>query len=300
MNNFNITGAQQEVKTNASLAYTGLGPIRVLAVNPTLSQLNELLDRESPEGLDPMSSMCDYSIKDNPNSEKKERPVVFWVETIETGNKFPVTFNIGLDVETFSTGSIRILNGKLQDTISKSIETVTSNPKMSWFSQRSIHAANVGEYVLYNFMSKLVRFKPEVEGADWYNSMKDNKCLITDIYEGNYEGLRSFVEYANNNGNIINVLHIVKEVEKEDGSVKLRQEILRNPNFMFKTENGEVTDWIINRCVALRNEATVQGRDITTRYYTWTFQEFNKDNVENPDNVPNETATPSSNLDWLS
>lgn len=291
----------QTAEGNGIQFFTGLGAIKLLTVNPTIDELNAILGRTAPDnGTDPLAVMCDYSLKKNPNTEEMERPVMFWVEN-QQGSKFSVSINVGNVPRKFSTGKVRIINNAFQDSIAVDITPIQENPRMSWFKiDGSTRPALIGEYELYWFMSKLIRFDTRNEKADWQAQMIKTQCDIDSIYNGNYDGLKEFVEYANQNENLINVLHIVKETTKDDGSIKLRQEILINPDTWFRTSDGSITQGMIDKLNKVREDALKREKDITTtRMYTFDFQAYNKLTCLNYEAEPADTATLTGDAGWV-
>lgn len=302
-NNF-IAGAQSQNDTGIRF-FTGLGAVRVRTVNPTLKELNELLGREpNKDEPDPLSAFCDYSLRQNPNTQIMERPLVFWLESVETEEIFPFSINVANQERTFSTGKRRVINNQFQDSIADSIEAIQNNPNMGWFKTNdATRYALIGEYNLYWFLSKLILFNPRADKADWYKAMQEKNMTIEDIYNGNYDGLRALIDFANANDNSIIALHIVKESENDEGRIRRRQEILANPDTWFRTNDGRVTQDMIDKIERLREDAINRGRELSeTRYYTILWQQYQKDECINysPDDIPQTGAAPAATKGWMS
>lgn len=288
--NFNDYQNQLNKASKAPSLFTGITNVKVLGINPTQEQLAEILgDADKASKFN-----TDYNKGESYNGDTV-RPVCIWVTDYEE-NVSPTLFTIELgDKEHLAqSGSKRIINNYLQTTWSNSVASVTSNEKMSWFSDTGIRVARIGEVNYYTFIATLVRY--DLQGEKSFNNfLTDNKLDFDSVYEGNFEGLRGLVNFANNNDMVLAMPFIVRKKEDENGVV-FRQQVLSNPEVWYRsTIDGDI-DWVVNnfkeKCLA----KDAEGYPITQKLYTYEFTKFSEDKCVNAE--PENNAEASSVGSW--
>lgn len=280
-NNENVGGAVNSIKY-----FTGLAPIKVLAINPTESKLQEVIG-DAATKFD-----TEYSVTQDLN-QNDVRPINFWVQDVEE-NISPTLFsiNLGKDVVKSQSGNVQIVNDKLQYSYASSIEALTSNPNMSWFSQEGIREARIGEVDYYKFITQLLRVNLNAD-TSYVDILKVEKLDFESVYEGDFSGLRKLPEYTQSKDMSVVMPLIVKEREKG-----LRQEVLVRADLMYRTDTASVNETMKNSMMKQHNDAVERGAQLSTKYYTVDFMEFDKGECLN--DVPVKTATKASeNVSWI-
>ena len=277
--------------------YTGQSPVKVLAINPNLKQLEAIIGD--------VASKFDttYAIKKSALIDKDVRPVVIWV-TDKENKVSPTILGIDLckDTQTSSTGKVKVINDKGQDTWAESVDTVMNNPKMSWFSHDGIREAKIGEVDYYKFLSQIMRFN--FKGDTNFIDMCKNVGIDFDsVYNGNFAGLYELVEWLNTDEgekmpNYVIGLCVVKK--KDDG--KLRQELLNNSDTWYRCPSETVLEGHKQALIKLEKDKRDSGYSLTNRLYTYEFQEFNEQSCINsiPAIPKNIGITEGIDDDWLS
>lgn len=294
MNKFNQYSESLNKKSTGYTYYTGLSPVKVLAINPDTKKLEEIIGD--------VASKFDTSYalrKSNLNESITVRPVVIWV-TDKDQNISPTILSIDLaqDVEVASTGSKRIINDKNQSTWSESIETVTNNEKMQWFSQEGIREARVGEVDYYKFIAQVMRFDFKGD-VNFITMCKDTGIDFDSVYNGNFKGLAEMVEWLNTDEgekmpNYFVGLWVVNK--KDDG--KLRQELLNKSDLWYRCTHENVTTGHKEALIKYEKGLRERGKNLTSRLYTYDFQEFDESKCVN--SIPAiPTIAPTEDLDWL-
>lgn len=293
MNKFNQYSDSLNTKSSGNTLYTGLSPVKVLGINPNLKQLEAIIG-ENASKFD-----LTYPIKKSPLTEKNVRTLSIWVtDKEEKVSPTILSIDLGLDAQTSSTGKVKIINNKLQDTWAVNTEAVINNPKMSWFSQEGIREAKVGEVDYYKFLSQVMRF--DLRGDVDFNEMCVNTGIDFDaIYNGNFSGLHELVEWLNiDEGekmpNYFVGLWVVKK--KDDG--RLRQELLNNSDLWYRCASETVLSGHRDALIKLETEKRESGYSLTNRLYTYDFQEFVESDCKNA--IPSiQPQAAKEDLDWL-
>ncbi len=254
--------------------YTGVGKLTIHAVNPTKEELTKMIG----EGASKFNT--DYTITKDLNG-KDVMPLNFWCsadgETI-----FLQTINLYNEDKIASTGSVRVINNKVQYTYSKSLDALSANENMNWFSQEGIRVAKVNEILYYKLLADMIKWNHKLD-MTFYEFCEQNNLTFQEIYGGNFKGLKELISEVNadeesNYGAY--VLFVVKE-NAETG--KLRQSFITRPDYIFRSEYG------VNTVQKLYKEAEQSGNKITNHYFTFKFQEFNREDCVGQ--APTETAS---------
>lgn len=286
MSKFNVRGEQSQL--NSFTFITGLGPAEVVAVNPTQKQLAVIMGRELPE------SLFNYEIRENPFSEVKERPVVFWLHNAEYDIYVPMQFNVGnVPFESANKEWKGFINRVGSYTLARSSEELDANPKMDWFTKYGYRQAFVGENSLYTFMQKMLRYNNRDKNAAWLEDMETNNCTISSIFKGDYSGLVEFVDHCKNLNSKIGVVYTVRERTMEDGSTKYYQEVLTDPKTFYWT-NGEIGVKALNSFDEYVKREQAKGRDLTKSHYTVELMPFERNKTINMETVSEEAENVSA------
>lgn len=297
-NKFNddLTG---KVSTGAKY-YTGLAPNKVLAINPTVEKLKEIIGENATKFDTSYPLRKSPLFKDGPLKDLDVRTISIWI-TDKDEKVSPTILSIDLAQATqvSAGGNKRIINNKLQSTWGESVEAVKNNPNMSWFSHDGIREARIGEVDYYEFLATYLRF--DLKSDVSFLTYCETKGISFDhAYKGDYNSLTELVNWGNTDEGekepwYITQLWVVKETDKG-----LRQEILSNPDTWFRCSQDRVGTYEINLLKKRESKAKESGRNLTTRLYTHEFKEFSKEGSIN--GAPEFVANPSSNvedLDWL-
>lgn len=260
--------------------YTGLTTFKVLGINPNLSDLSEIIGEERASKFD-----LTYGIRED-IAGNRVRPITIWIQdTNELMNPTIFTINIGDFDAVSQRGNYQIMNDRFQHSYAESIEKLTENPNMYWFSQEGIQVAKHGIIDWYEFVNKLLRF--DLSGEEKFlKFVKDTKLDFDTLYKGDFSGLHELVKYANAKEMSFIGIALVKEKEGE----AFYQDFLDKSNFWFKGDN--VTEAIKDKVRSEIKNAEDRGYNITSKHYTVEFEKFNpeagaKEQKEHTENVIN-------------
>jgi hypothetical protein len=277
-------GGAQSTNNNIIRNFVGLGAVTLVAVNPNKKQLEKILGREIQN--DP-----DYSINED-NNGVKTRPLSFWFDS--NGKIFSERIYIGNSAITTKNGDkFKFINSVGQISYyASSAEDIANNPKVSkWYSPNGMRKLLIGEDILYSMLQNFVRYNPKEEGANWMEVMNNIGCTGENLFQGNYEGLNKFIEYINSNNNMLIVLHAINRRETEDG-VRYNQKLILRDDTMFRTTDGEVMEWMINKLKDYESNQLSAGYSITNAdYKCCALEEYNPKEFEAEQDVPSDTAT---------
>lgn len=285
-------GGSQTTSKSRKL-FTGLTSFEVVMFNPTKEEIEANLGREYKLGVD-------YSVKDIQN--RSVRPIEFWVKSVDgLIEPLPLRFLVGRDQDINQNGTIRFINSVGEFAQGKSASDITANEKMGWFTKHPFRPAIVGEYELYSFMQKLMRYSSRSEGANFMADAEANGMSAANIYEGDLKGLQKFFTWTKENKNKITLIAAIRKQEKLDGEqvrIYYNQSIINNPQYMYQNTTGEVN----HRSVQALNDALARGSRVATMLFTVDFKEFKLDNPAESEAacvnaVPTDTAAPAEKAD---
>ena len=177
---------------NETILYTGVSSVKVIGINPTLAQLQELGFKFEKEP--------EYT-SESPEGVKKVR-----IDVIIANDKFKTKFAIFLEnKDRINKGGDKyeITNNFGQSTWAASVQDATEKIGRNgnkWFSPEGARIAKVGEVQLITFL------------RDWANTGVDEVGKIDNfdaLFKGNYSELQSYVKTLSNN--TIYVMFIVKD-----------------------------------------------------------------------------------------
>lgn len=289
MSEINLTGGQAAASTGGVKNVVGLGAIKIVAVNPNKKELENLLGRDLER--DP-----DYSIKDNQDGTKT-RPISFWFENSE-GKLISERIYVSNKPITAKDGTVfKFINAVGQISyFAPSAETIANNPKVNkWYKTEGMRKLNIGEDILYTLLQNFTRYNPREEGANWCAVMDGIELTAEALYNGNYEGLRKFVAYIQENNNQLIVLHAVRRRETEDG-VRYNQQLVLREETMFRTTDGEVMEWMIGKLKEFRSSQIAAGYEITNSDYIVDRLQPHTPNSFEATDAPNEVVNKFINI----
>jgi len=111
------------------------------------------------------------------------------------------------------------------------------------------------------------------------------------LYEGDYAGLRKFVDYLNSKSNMLIALHSIARRETEDG-VRFNQRLVLREETIFSTVDGEVKEWMINRLNEANSKQIAAGYTLTnTDFKVCALEEYNPNEFDSAEDVPASTTS---------
>lgn len=264
-NNFKPFSAQRTNTTSTLNIYTGLQSFKAVGVNLSKDKIEALIGREWKLPTDYIKSE---------RMGRMIKPVEIWMENEEFGIKERLAFEISMDTDKSATGKQRFINNVGEFAWAVDIDTLKENPKMKWFYEdldgnpRFIREAYVGEYSLFKFVQTLMRYNSRDRGANFLAEADSNGISIKELYDGNLDGLRSFIDWANENNNHIVLLCSVRRKDAE--KIYYNQVIELNADLFFQTTNGKVNPASISKLINM----TEKGERTTQKMYSTNFKRF--------------------------
>lgn len=288
-----LTGAGTRKSTYTS-PITGLGVVKVVAVNPTNEEYKTITGKE-------IAYTLEYEVKENSNMDNREEYPVRLLVHNEEKNIFEfINFSVSSSDDVASTGSVRFIDSKGNMTWAKDIDTIKNNDKMSWFDSSNARPLKAGEYSLYTFIKVLTGYDSRAEGANFLNEMEKNGITAGNIFAGKIGGLVKLMKWTNESNYGISVVFTVEEKVK-DGNTYDVQRIMANPDCFFYSDLDESTKQrTVSKYAYKAFEKLVKGSDTQKAlnikgYTTYKLQDYKKEdcfNVEPSDEAPtNTTAT---------
>jgi hypothetical protein len=265
----------QEVKL-----YTGLTPMKVLAINPTEDKLREIIG-EGATKFDTEYPLKEY---DGVNT----RPINLWVQDLrEKAKPMLVSFNLSEQTVEFESGYYKIINDHNMSTIS-TFERIKENPKMSWYSQTGMRKEMRGETLLYTIIQRLIGFNTNGE-KNFMEALAEEKLDFATVYGGNFSGLRNLVEFAKANKFALILPLVVREHEGN-----YYQNVLLNQDLIFR--GTEVTASTVRRFKSLYENSVARGYPLTQHFFTYEFQEFKEEECVN--SAPQNDSSDDEIIGW--
>lgn len=197
-------GTKVTNNSNQPALYTGMVDLTPIMFNPTKEQLIEIkqipADRQDkvqePQyfGVDEkgnkftrLSLLCSYSPREMLKDESQ--PEKLYID---------INFRISKEIDTSSTGSIRIINDRVQYTWAPSIDALKANPRMAWMfaevdgEEPITREAKVGEVMLYNLISAIYSKVGTKDNPITGFMLSDNPSETFDnIVDGDFDILNS-------------------------------------------------------------------------------------------------------------
>jgi len=281
-----------ETSTKSYTPYTGMASFKVVSVNPSKEEIEQILGRNYP--LD-----VNYELRTD-NNQNSVRPIEFWVTT-ETNNVSitdRITFQIGNTEVKSQNGNFQYINTKGISRYGQSLQEVSE--KYNTIAEKSpfVRPMYIGEDALYNFMQRALGYKSSEEGAMFLTDCEQARITPQELYQGNVSGLKNFITFINEKNRKIGLVLGVKPKEKvlDDGTkiIQNRQVILNNPDFFFTLAGGQVTDYNTNKLQEVIDYKVKNNASLGTALFSIKFQAYKKEDCVN--NVPNNP--PVSAISW--
>lgn len=271
-----LTGAGQK-KSTFKAPITGLAVVKPLFVNPTNEDYKRLTGRDLPYTLE-------YVVKENSNiNNREEFPIRILVHQLEKDVFEFVNFNVSNIKDVAQTGSKRFMDSKGNMTWSQSLETIQSNPNMSWFDSSNTRELFVGEYELYSWIQKLVSYDTRAEGANFKDEMTNAGITSDALFKGNTSGLQKLIDWSNKQGYALGMLFFVDEKVK-DGNTNYNQKLASYPvELFFYTDEKDGVRTISNYSYKameklIKGDESKGQKPVTIKgLYTYKLQDFDKE-----------------------
>jgi hypothetical protein len=271
-----LTGAGQK-KSTFKAPITGLAVVKPLFVNPTNEDYKRLTGKDLPYTLE-------YVVKENSNiNNREEFPIRILVHQLEKDVFEFVNFNVSNIKDVAQTGSKRFMDSKGNMTWSQSLETIQSNPNMSWFDSSNTRELYVGEYELYNWIQKLVSYDTRAEGANFKDEMTNAGITSDALFKGNTSGLQKLIDWSNKQGYALGMLFFVDEKVK-DGNTIHNQKLASYPvELFFYTDEKDGVRTISNYSYKameklIKGDESKGQKPVTIKgLYTYKLQDFDKE-----------------------
>lgn len=265
----NITGSQTRSNGGGNFQlYTGLQAVKVAAVNPTNEQYKNITGNELPFELSYELSTSDTG---------SARLVRFLCQHVVSGSYHFADFYIRDNFITNGAGDKFVfIDAKGQTSFySPTPEEVVA--KSPWMSMPMVKC-RAGENTLIDFMQRLVSYSPRVDGANWTADLANEGYDINKIYNGDMTFLRSFIEFANKNENIVAVPFVVQKTEPEAGKFRYNQRIeTKHPVFSSARSSDDGTIKFNNsRYTKTIERLHADSRAFSTRLYSPNTGEFDE------------------------
>ena len=201
-----------EAQINQITLYTGLANVKVAHINPTKDELSKFLGVEIKEE----PKYKDLDLQKDGNLLNK---IVFHVLVDKQDAKHrngeikPITIKTRIEVlvknekRVASTGKTQFVNAKGQFTWADSLEALTSNENMKWFTEANgIREAKIGEEQLYSIL------------MNWFNhNPKDNFELadIGKICSGDVSELKGYLKGGADKNSFTVYLDVTSKEDKD-------------------------------------------------------------------------------------
>jgi hypothetical protein len=260
MSEINLMGGQAAASTGGNKNYVGLGAVKMVAFQPNRKELEALLGKDLER--DP-----DYSIKDNPDGSKN-RPLSFWFENSEGKLISERIYVSNQPITTKNKDKFKFINEVGQVSyFAATSEEIANNPKVNkWYKPNGMRKLMEGEDTLYSLLQQFVRYDSRAEGANWLQTMNNIGLTAENLYNGNYDGMKKFLAYIQQNDNQCVILHAVRRRETDEG-VRYNQQLILREETMFRTTDGQVMEWMIGKLKDFRSGQIAAGYDITKSDY---------------------------------
>lgn len=254
---------------------TGLAPFKVIAINPTKEEINSFLGREYP--FDPEYGIIELN-------GVSVRPIHFWVRSEENNITESIRFYVGKNIKIAGSGSTRYVNAKGQFKYAKTKDDIADwNP---------VREAVEGEYELYSFIQRLIRYKPSAPDANFLKDAEQNGMSASALYENGAGELKKLLQYFDEQKCFIGLVLAVRPKQKDDVT-EYRQVILSKPEAFFTLFTNKIGDYQLNKLKEIYQESVERGYPLTNDLFTFKFQDFN---LEDCVNKAPDSSSPSATM----
>ena len=163
--------------------YVGAGSMKVLAINPTQEQLGEIIGEEAAGKFN-----TEYSIRENYNKQQV-RPLTIWVtDKDENVSATIINYDLGKDYVQSKSGKSQFFSDDGQVSWANSTDTI-----QSWIEGPHTQTTT-GQSDWYSFVYKMVKWNKN-DDVPFTQFMEEMNLDVDSIYDGDFSGLHSFVEY---------------------------------------------------------------------------------------------------------
>ena len=262
--------------TGGITSYVGLSPIKVLSINPTREQLVEIIGDDAAGKFN-----VDYQLRENYNKQTV-RPITVWItDSTEKVSPTIINFDLGQDFVITKKGDKNLwFSDGGQSAWKENEETL-----YSWI-EKPVIKSRTGEADWYDFVYKMVKWDKN-DDITFFEYLKDVGLDLDTIYDGNFEGLHGFVNYALDQEFSVTGMFEVKVEETETG-LKLRQKFLNRSDTIYYNYAGVTANQV--KAIKKREQSQIDaGYQLTNNAYfipelnedskleVETLVEFNKD-----------------------
>jgi hypothetical protein len=144
-----IQGKKKEFQDNSKV--TGVFEANVIAVNPTMEELNALLGSDIDKELEYVKEK-EVTLKNEEKLIVDSSRIAFYLQDVKTKRIFNVSYFLeNRDKEESEKGNIQYIN-EVGATTWAADEDALSDEKYAWFTKREYRRAKVGEAELYEFV----------------------------------------------------------------------------------------------------------------------------------------------------
>lgn len=256
----NLNGGNQKVGGKDFDKFVGLGAVQLIAANPTKEQLEEILGTT-------LENQPNYAAKPN-DKGVNVKPLILWFRS-ETGAVISSYIGIANTPHTTNNGDkFMFVNSVGQMSFYVPDEAaLLNNPKvMKWFKSAGLRKLNVGERELYELLQGFNRYNPSADNANWMEVMNSLE-ITSEGLMGSVKGLNEFINYLNANDNKLIMSHVVSVSTDDEGNTRERQQVLIDPETYFRTEDGEVKDYMIERLQKYSDSKISSGYSVTSKEF---------------------------------
>jgi len=255
--------------------FTGLYPLRIVGINPTVEQLTNIIG----EGASKFK--VDYSVG------QYGKPVTFWFSSPDNKVK-PFSKTIFLKEETIvvqDSGKTMLLNDSTgQYGTVQSAWAVSPEDVPLWFSKDGIRPANKGEYEYYDLLVKFLRFRDKEGGKTYVEFLSEEKVDFASVINGDDSALHNLADYFMDNASTCVILLTVRSGEKNYQDCELG-------NCVFG--QNSVTDKVIERAQKLNSNADYP---ISKNEFSFEFAEYTGASAPP---TPKKVDAPAKKQSWI-
>jgi hypothetical protein len=214
----NFLENHKEAKISERKLYTGICPVNVIAINPTVDDLKKIYNKDEVNEPQYLSvneegrTKCrlDFYIKSD-------------LEDVDLLTKFSIYLEDKEDVS--ASGKKRFINLRTQSMYANSVEEIATNPNLTWFDIKTARVAKVGEVQLYEMLVRLTNASIEedsrLELSNLDAMIKGNVSELREINEKVGKGLKVLLGVKDNQyQDVYNRFFMKKGQTRMDAMVK--------------------------------------------------------------------------------
>ena len=299
-------GASNEIKEGAGRKFfTGVENMKIVAVNPSKSELEEIYGRELSYEPDYLG---EQTVKDaDGEREAKQVRIDFFLDNDDSEN--PITTKASFYViDTYhksQSNKYRVINdyGKTQWFPEENVKSKTAPSSVSWYNVDGVKVAKRGEEELVDFIANMLNIPYDVTKANNPSDChaKFEKEQWEAIFKGDFSYLKTIVESTNNKVGV--ALGVKVADDKSMRQVIFNKKTLRQ--YVLPGNKADKYKWL-DKAV---KEAKANGAygttsfgpdDYTLREFTLSPDSLSTDNLPPEEDVFDKTNAPASDdMSWL-